>query len=318
MGGHTGFATMFSRKTTSDPCAQLVYRVVYHRGEVYPMPPSTPNGVTNPKPFTPIDAPHEPLKLSDGDAMWLLYQGCCSAPKRYMCQISKSGEISAKTQQNRTAARHHAVSGAVGGVKRSPLAPLGFVVGGSASPLPDWIKSVLGESGRSYTERKDSAHSYLKQLLSLVAVQDDDNHDDAIKSKECRGDWVAVHIDNGAMPCPMQLSQDPPVLHHHLNNGVILAVNSEDDGKAVYARCTACRHCVSVNEITERIMKGNEPTPWVKFTQESLRDLMQAGTICIKTSTCRLMQLCLLLFWYSISKVHVCLCHSVYCCFGTL
>jgi hypothetical protein len=278
MGGHTGFATMFSRKTTSDPCAQLVHRVVYHRGDVYSMPSGTPAGVTNPKPFSPTDTPHETLKLKDDDAMWLLYQGCCSAPKRYMCKISESVEKSAKTQQSRTAARHHAVSGAVGVVKRSPLAPLGGFVGSgaSASPLPDWIRSVLSESGRCYTERKDSAHSYLKQLLSLMAFKSD-NDGDAVKGCEQEGNWIAVHIDNGAMPCPTQLSQDPPVQHRHLNNGVILAVNSEDNGEVVYARCTACKHCVNVNEIAERITKGGEQTPWVRFTRENLCALMQAA-----------------------------------------
>jgi hypothetical protein len=300
MGGHTGFATMFSRKTQSDPCAQLIHRAVYHRGELYKMPPNTPVGVKNPKPFDPVDEPHEPGSLKADDALWLLYQGCCSAPKRYMSRLTENAEKCAKTQQSRTAARHHAVSGAVGGGRRAPSAPLG-VNSTSGSPLPQWIRSVLEESGCGYTERKDSAQSYLKNLLACIAETEEDegDGDDAENDREDGGDdcskiksktissggWIAVHIDRGAMPCPMQLSEDPPVRHHHPNNGVILAVNKsltqdEEEETIVYARCTSCRFSHTTNAHAVRVMRGKDSefaSPWLKLSRENFSAMLDAS-----------------------------------------
>ena len=290
MGGHTGFATMFSRKTRGDPCAVLVHRVVFHRGDVFAIPASA--GVSNPKPFLPVGIPHEPDSLKPTDALQLLYHGCCSAPKRYMTRLTDTAEKFSKTQQTRTAAKHHAVSGAVGG-GRAPLAPLGGVGGGSSSgsPLPSWIRSVMAQSAPGYTERRDSAQSYLKELLVCMTDSDDTGADDAEDEEGCRAHkkarkcvdnsaWIALHIDRGAMPCPMQLSQDPPVRHHHRNNGIILAVNidSAEDVGIVYARCSACRNSPTTNSHVERVasFKGAEyPSPWIRLSKESFEAMLR-------------------------------------------
>jgi hypothetical protein len=271
MGGHTGFAMMFSKKSAADPVPWLAARTVYHRGAVYALP-STTVGVTNPKPFSPaplkIGGGHDLSALSDDDALHLLYHASCSVPRGYTCRLSMQAEERAKTQQSRTAAKHHAVSKDGVGGRQFPARR-----GDDAAPpsvLPGWMSIVLDGSKR-YTERVDSAQSYLKQLMKLLGDEE-----------KLRGSWVAVHVGNEAMPCPMMLSQDPPVKYAHTSNGAILAVLSGDDS-VVYARCTACRLSKTTNPHVARVEKAQvtggdeatgDPSPWVKFTEKGLEDLV--------------------------------------------
>jgi hypothetical protein len=139
--------------------------------------------------------------------------------------------------------------------------------------------SLVLDGSKRYMERVDSAQSYLKQLMKLLGDEE-----------KAKGSWVAVHVGNEAMPCPMMLSQDPPVKYSHTSNGVILAVLSGDDS-VVYARCTACQMSKTTNAHVERVVKASsggsggcggcggeeaagDPSPWVKFTEKGLGDLM--------------------------------------------
>ena len=276
MGGQTGFAMMFSKKSPSDPFACLDTRTVYHCGGVYALPANA-GGVTNPKPFTPRPAGessgHDPQALTLDESLHLLYHASCSVPRGYTCRLSKQAEESAKTLQSRTAAKFRTASKNGVGGRQFPTRR-GDDAAMSSSVLPGWMSLVLDGSKR-YTERMDSAQSYLKQLMSLLGDEE-----------KAKGSWVAVHVGNEAMPCPMMLSQDPPVKYSHTSNGVILAVLSGDDS-VVYARCTACLRSKTTNAHVERVMKepgggsgGEEatavgdPSPWVKFTEKGLEDLM--------------------------------------------
>ena len=312
MGGHTGFAMMFSKKSPSDPYACLESRAVYHRGGIYALPASA-RGVTNPKPFTPRPAGeggHDPSTLSPDNALHLLYQASCSVPRGYMCRLSRQAEESARTLQSRTAAKYHTASkNGVGG--RQFPARRGDDAGMPQSVLPEWMSLVLDRTKR-YTERVDSAQSYLKQLVKLLGDEE-----------KAKGDWVAVHVGNEAMPCPMMLSQDPPVKYSHTSNGVILAVLSGDDS-VVYARCTSCRLSKTTNSHVERVMKAvgvgcaggcggeeatGDPSPWVKLTKKGLEELMlmpqaKKGQFfvcaCLLAYTCFRL-LCVLYIWFVIS-----------------
>ena len=267
MGGHTGFAMMFSRKSTSDPFSRLESRAVYHRGELFSLPASAV-GVTNPNPFKPQPESglgHDLAQLADHEALWMLYQASCSVPKGYMCSITKKAELAARTQQSRTASRHHAGS-KNDGVRRAPT----MRGGGEAGPpsiLPGWMSLVL-DGSRRLIEREESAQSYLKQLKRLIGEEESTG-----------GDWVAVHVGNEVMPCPMMLSQDPPVKYSHKSNGVILAVLTGDPS-VVYARCTACIRSPTTNPHIARVFKASsgcgdaDQSPWVKFTEKGLEDLL--------------------------------------------
>ena len=266
MGGNTGFAMMFSRKTTSEPFSRLDSRTVYHCGEQYSLPASAV-GVTNPKPFKPQPEDglgHDPAMLTDHEALWMLYQASCSVPKGYLCSITKKAEEDARTKQSRTASRHRAGS-KNDGVRRAPTMR-GVGEADPPSILPGWMSLVL-DGSRRLTEREESAQSYLKHLKGLIGEEE---------SK--RGDWVAVHVANEVMPCPMMLSQDPPVKYSHKSNGVILAVLT-GDSSVVYARCTACRLSPTTNAHITRVFKTycgqcDDPSAWVKFTEKGLEDLL--------------------------------------------
>jgi len=275
MGGQTGFAMMFSKKSQSDPFACLDTRTVYHRGGVYALPANA-GGVTNPKPFTPRPTSeggggHDPHALSIDESLHLLYQASCSVPRGYTCRLSKQAEESAKTLQSRTAAKFRTASKNGVGGRQSPTRR-GDDAAMSSSVLPGWMSLVLDGSKR-YMERVDSAQSYLIQLMRLLGDEE-----------KAKGSWVAVHVGNEAMPCPMMLSQDPPVKYSHTSNGVILAVLSGDDS-VVYARCTDCLLSKTTNAHVERVVKAStggcggeeavgDPSPWVKFTEKGLGDLM--------------------------------------------
>jgi hypothetical protein len=97
----------------------------------------------------------------------------------------------------------------------------------------------------------------------------------------------------------MQLSEDPPVRHHHPNNGVILAVNKtptqDEDGEIiVYARCTSCRFSHTTNAHAVRVMRGKDSefaSPWLKLSRESFSAMLEASG---ENSTGYNVKLCLL------------------------
>ena len=260
MGGFTGFALMYSRKSLLDPSPRLLHRVVFHRGEVYT--PSPSSAVKNPKPFDPVDRPHDLASLSTAEALTLLYHGCCSVPKDYMARLSPAMEDLLKTQQSRTAARHHAALKG-GGARTSPLVGGG---GAGSSVLPAWMLSTVVDSSRGgYTENRDSAVTYFSQLMDMLDEED--------KKKQ----WVAVHIGGGAAACPMCLSEDPPRMYSHKSNGVIVALVPSESPSVVYTRCTECYVASdTTNPHVERLLRSDEkPSCWMKLSKEGVKSLME-------------------------------------------
>jgi hypothetical protein len=263
MGGHTGYATMYSRKKVEDPPPRLLYRAIYSDGNLVVPPPSST--AKNPKPFHPSTAPHDLATLSEADALSLLCHGLCSVPNFYTSRLSRAFEEHNKTLQSRTAARHHAVSGGGGGGGSSAQFPPSPRGDGSSTILPKWMWCMVSRERGVYTERRDSAQSYFKQLMELVSKQDAEK------------DWVAVHIANGALACPMCLSEDPPREFHHRNNGIIAAFMSppESPSLVIYTRCTVCDVSPTTNPHVSRVnMSGGRPTRWVKFTEEGMEALV--------------------------------------------
>lgn len=256
MGGNTGFAMMFSKKSPKDPSAKLVKRAAYVRKKLC----EVSGGATNPKPFEPVDAPHELSTLCEYDALWLLYSASCSIAKAYMANPSVVARDLAGAQQSRTAARHRAAPGVPG---RAPGTPLGQRV----SSLPDWLYSVLDQTG-GYTLRSESANAYLQQVMRLVPKEHGE------------GQWAAYHIDRGAMPCVLQLSEDPPVRHHHTNNGGVVALWKPKQGEMeMYARCTQCYASKKQNEHVQVIRNSEgKHSPWIILKKSSFYTMLdEAG-----------------------------------------
>jgi hypothetical protein len=240
MNGRTAFAVLFSKKSRGDPAAHLVHRVAYNRHGLVP----ARTGFVNPKPFKPVTphdltpAPGAPDPPHPDEAMWLLLQACYTVPKGYLCPLSVKAEALVRNQQNRTVSRHHAVS--EGGPPPPPL---------ESSALPPWIKSVLDHTP-GHRMRHDAAGSYFKNILT---------HKPELSS------WVPVHVGQGAMPCPVSLSMDPPVRHQHRSNGVILVFDPSSHD-TVYARCTTCKLCDRVNaHVTPVEDASGRRTPWVRI-----------------------------------------------------
>jgi hypothetical protein len=253
MNGKTAFAVLFSKKSRADPGAQLVHRAAYNTcGLVAPSA-----GPPNPIPFAPA-VPHDlspqagTPQLSREQAVWLLLQACFTVPTAYTCPLSLKAEALAMTrnQQNRTVARHHAVS--EGGGPPPPL---------ESSALPAWIKSVLDRTP-GYRLRHDAAASYFKNIQGHV--QD-----------LCS--WAAVHVGQGAMPCPVSLSMDPPAAHAHRSNGVIIVFDPCSD-ESVYVRCTSCRMGNRVNAHTSLVVDAaGRATNWMRLDEASLSALLEAA-----------------------------------------
>jgi hypothetical protein len=251
MNGKTAFATLFSKKSRADPGAQLVHRVAYDSAGLHPSPHV---GLLNPTPFKPsvphdLHPPEGASQLPADRALWLLLQACYTVHKGHTCPLSLRAESLARNQQNRTVLKHHAVS--EGGGPPPPLA---------SSALPHWIRSVLDQTP-GYRMRHDAAVNYLKNIQAY--------RQEALE-------WSAVHVGQGAMPCPASLSMDPPVRHQHRSNGVIIVFDpcSQD---SVYVRCTSCRMGVSVNPHVSLVEDAaGRPTPWIRLDEPSLSLLLGA------------------------------------------
>ena len=261
MGGHTGYAVMFSCKKLSDPPPRLLYRAVYRNGDLAP-PTAT---VRNPKPFKPLPpAPHQLSSLPECDALSLLYQGLCSVPKFYLARLSQSAEDNLKIQQSRTAAKHRAISGDdVWGGMGGPPIPLGGRVG-SSSILPAWMSSIIRDCMGGYAERRESAQRYHSQLLCFLDEQ------------ERKRQYESRHIANGALPCPMSLSEDPPKIVPHRSNGVIVSLDLSNP-TVVYARCTKCSEVSATtnSHVTRLVGCSGRPTCWVKISEEGIKGIME-------------------------------------------
>ena len=267
MNGKTAFAVLFSKKSRADPGAQLVHRVAYDSTGLV----SSESGLANPMPFKP-SVPHDlnpqagASQVPADRALWLLLQACYTVPTCYTCQLSLKAESLAGNQQNRTVSRHHAVSEGGG-----PPPPLG------SSALPEWIKSVL-DCTPGYRMRHDAAINYFKHIQTY-------------RQEVCS--WSAVHVGQGAMPCPVSLSMDPPVKHQHRNNGVIIVFDPCSD-QSVYVRCTSCRVGGKVNSHVSLVEDASgRPTPWIRLDKPSLSLLLeeaQAGQSPSRRVSTRCMQ----------------------------
>ena len=246
MKGKTGFATLFSKKKQDDPHSQLVHRVAYVAGARVPTK-------GNPRPFAPA-SPHD-LSLRPGlsrdEALWLLYQSCYSVPKGYICPLSERAEMLSRAQQIRTAARHHAAPG--GGVPP----PLGDP---SVPRLPEWLASELARAG-AYSLRKDAARNY---------------HHNIQHYNQSLASWTAVHVSNGAMPCPASLCLEPPVEHKHRNNGVIVVFDPASPS-LIYTRCSNCRVDTKNVNAEVSLLKDSEGrvTQWLELDNKVLGSLKE-------------------------------------------
>ena len=83
-----------------------------------------------------------------------------------------------------------------------------------------------------------------------------------------------MHVQ-GAMPCPVSLSMDPPREHYHRSNGVIIVFHPSSD-ESVYVRCTSCRHGKKMNPLVSPVENASGWfTPWIRLDKCSLRDLIK-------------------------------------------
>jgi hypothetical protein len=164
-----------------------------------------------------LHPPEGASQLPADRALWLLLQACYTVHKGHTCPLSLRAESLARNQQNRTVLKHHAVS--EGGGPPPPLA---------SSALPHWIRSVLDQTP-GYRMRHDAAVNYLKNIQAY--------RQEALE-------WSAVHVGQGAMPCPASLSMDPPVRHQHRSNGVIIVLDPcSQDGRQCQPPCVPRGGC---------------------------------------------------------------------------
>lgn len=108
--------------------------------------------------------------------------------------------------------------------------------------------------------RHDAATNYFKHIQTY-------------RQEVCS--WSAVHVGQGAMPCPVSLSMDPPVKHQHRSNGVIIVFDPCSD-ESVYVRCTSCRVGGKVNAHVSLVEDASgRPTPWIRLDKPSLSLLLE-------------------------------------------
>jgi hypothetical protein len=249
--GNTGVAVMFSRKREEDPFPGLIHTVAFSQGcvHVFPQTQGVP-AASNPEPIPYLspDGQHDLARLTDDQAVYLMYVASCSAPRAGMVGPTVRSTEGGQVRQIRTAARHQATPGA------APPPP-----GGASSVLqhlPKWFRDFV--SGKGGQERPNSAVGYASQLRCLGV-----NGSEPDK-------WLVTHYHPG-FPCPVMLSDpDNPTAHYHSSNGTILAYNLALPD-CVFARCSHCTGLARTNEDVERVRGSN----WVRLWEEGFRSLME-------------------------------------------
>lgn len=269
LSGSTGIAMLFSRKVAADPYPGLEYSCAYSEGVVHLFPMRRDAfSVPNPCPFQPpaVDGQHRLESLTKDQAVHLMYMASCSVPKDNMVAPTQRSRENAEVQQSRTAARHQATS-RVGGVAPPAHGGAGSAPVSSASilsVLPEWFSSYIGRmSGK---ERPTAAKPFAEQIRRLGISGADPSA------------WCVTHYHPG-VPCPKMLSDPTPAIHHHSNNGVIVAVNGALEG-VVFVRCTHCSCLSETNGDVERVRgrDHDQATNWIKLTEEGFKSVINKAT----------------------------------------
>jgi hypothetical protein len=253
--GNTGVAMLFSRKRSDDPYPGLAYTRAFSEGceHVFPQRLGVPTA-PNPEPFPYLspDGQHDLARLTDDQAVYLMYMASCSAARAGMVAPTAHSCERAQVQRIRTAARLPATSGSA--------PPQGGGASSVLQLLPTWFKEHV--SKRPGQENVKAALCFAHSLKSLCVHGADPDL------------WHFTRYQHGA-PCPVMLSDpEKPTAHYHHSNGIILAYN-EALPDFVFTRCTHCAGPSETNPDVERVRsKDGRASKWLKLWEQGFKSVM--------------------------------------------
>ena len=273
IAGNTGVAMFGSRKSDRDPYCALTDLYTFSQGGVHVF--SRGSGVVNPSGFEPAPLKgahgypeHDLHRLTRRQALDLMYQSSCSAPRDLM--VAPLSAKAAEDEQNQTAIRPFTAPSKRGG-------PPAHGGPGAASQsarvvplLPAWFREFLGKNPNGQGSDKPNWATAFKTHVEKLNLPGTDPSGWSVTRY-----GPEAGIPKSGCPCPHHFSDAlNPCLHYHGSNGIILAVNSALP-EIVFARCTDCRGCPPTNEDVQRVRtREGIPTNWISLSEEGFKTLM--------------------------------------------